>query len=468
MYKILTLIFIFIFISFCAFTQDITGSWNGMLSFQGMQLQIVFNISKNDQHMYTATMDSPNQGAKDIPVSEVVFGNGQIKLVINSANIAFEGTLENDNIFMGTFKQSAYSFPLKLTKEKLEEKVIAKPQDPVKPYPYRSEDVLFENKIAGITLAGTLTLPQKEGIYPAVILISGSGPQNRDSELLGHRPFLVIADYLTRNGIAVLRFDDRGTGASEGNFQSGTSMDFASDVDAGVQYLLNRMDIAKNKIGLVGHSEGGLIAPIVAARSKDISFIILLAGPGLPGDQILLLQQELISRTSGVSESDIQKTLQDNRNIFDIISKTNDDHKLKSEVSQHIRQILDKDPSPQLPAGMTKEEFISMQVNQITSPWMKFFITYDPRPTLQKVKCPVLAINGEKDLQVPPKENLTAIESSLKKGKNKNVTCKEFAGLNHLFQECTTGAPSEYAIIAQTFSPAVLEEMVQWIKVYSK
>jgi fermentation-respiration switch protein FrsA (DUF1100 family) len=371
--------------------------------------------------------------------------------------------LGEDNVVKGTFKQSIYSFPLELTKEKVEKKVIAKPQDPLKPYPYRTEDVIFENKYAGINLAGTLTLPQQEGIYPAVILISGSGPQNRDSELLGHRPFLVISDFLTKNGIAVLRFDDRGTGASSGNFQSSTSMDFAQDVEAGLAYLRSRKEIDSGKIGLIGHSEGGLIAPIVASRSKDVAFIVLLAGPGLPGDQILLLQQELISKASGISKSVIDKSQKDNKKAFALISKATNETKLKTDLTNHIVQILDNDPHPQIPAGMSKEEFVNMQVKQLTSPWMRFFITYDPRPTLRKVKCPVLAINGEKDLQVPYKENLSAIRAALKKGKNKSFVIKELARLNHLFQECTTGAPSEYAVIEQTFSPIALRKMLHWM-----
>jgi fermentation-respiration switch protein FrsA (DUF1100 family) len=447
---------------------DISGQWNGMLSIQGIKLRLVFNISKLSDDTYTATMDSPDQGAKDIPVSAVTYKNKQVKLSVSSAGITYEGTLGDDNIIKGTFKQSVNTFPMDLAKEMAIKKEKRKPQDPTQPYPYRSEDVTYENKKDGITLSGTLTLPQSEGIYSAVILISGSGPQNRDSELLGHRPFLVISDFLTRNGIAVLRFDDRGTGASKGNFQAATSMDFASDVEAGIEYLLTRKEIAKTKIGLIGHSEGGLIAPIVATNSENVAFIVLLAGPGIPGDQILLLQQELIARASGTSESDIQKSKRDNQKVFAIIGKVSDNEQLKTDLTQHINEIVDRDLNPQLPSGMTKDDFVSMQISQLTSPWMRFFLTYDPRPTLKRVKCPVFALNGEKDLQVPPKENLSAIKTSLEKGKNKNFTTRELAGLNHLFQECTNGAPSEYAVIEQTFAPSVMEEVLKWIKLWAK
>jgi pimeloyl-ACP methyl ester carboxylesterase len=260
-----------------------------------------------------------------------------------------------------------------------------------------------------------------------------------------------------------MRYDDRGTASSKGNFQSATSADFASDVEAGIEYLKTRKEINKASIGLIGHSEGGLIAPLVASNSKDVAFIVLLAGPSIPGDQILLLQQELIGRATGVSEQDIAKSKKDNEACFSMIKKANDQSKVKAELIQYITQMLENDPNPKIPAGMTKETFMETQVSQLTSPWMQFFLTYDPQPALSKVKCPVLALNGEKDLQVPPKENLSAIKAALKKAKNKNVTIKELPGLNHLFQESNTGAPSEYAEIEQTFSPIALVEILNWV-----
>ncbi len=446
---------------------DITGSWHGLLKIQSLQLRLVFHIKSEDGSL-KATMDSPDQGAKDITVDQISYEENQLKLSVKSAGISYEGVFGSDHIVKGTFIQGPYTFPLDLTKNIPEKEIITKPQDPIKPYPYMSEDIFFENKKAGITLAGTLTIPFEDRQYPVVILISGSGPQNRDSELLGHRPFLVLSDYLTRNGIAVLRFDDRGTSSSKGNFQSATSADFASDVEAGIEYLKTRKEINKASIGLIGHSEGGLIAPLVASNSKDVAFIVLLAGPGIPGDQILLLQQELIGRVTGVSESDMAKSKKDNEACFSIIKKAEDESKVKAELIQYITQMLENDPNPQLPAGMTKERFIATQVSQLTSSWMQFFLTYDPQPALSKVKCPILALNGEKDLQVPPKENLTAIKKGLKKAKNKYVTIKELPGLNHLFQESATGNPNEYALIQQTFSPLAMEEVLQWIQLWVK
>ena len=313
-----------------------------------------------------------------------------------------------------------------------------------------------------------MTLPKKDGIFPVVILITGSGPQNRDEELLGHKPFLIISDYLTKNEIAVLRYDDRGVGQSTGDFNTATSADFATDVESAIAYLKTRKEINKNKIGLIGHSEGGLIAPIVASKSKDVNFIVLLAGTGIQGDKLLLLQQELIAKANGVSEAEIEKTIQNNSKVIEMVVKSNDNQKLKTDLTKLINELLENEPNTEIPNGMSKEEFVSMQVNEISTPWMVYFMKFNPVITLEKVKCPVLAVNGEKDLQVPPKENLTAIKNALKKGGNKNVTTIEFPNLNHLFQECETGSPNEYATIEQTISPIVLKEITRWIKLQTK
>ena len=446
-------------ISLTFFGQEITGQWNGILKVPGAQLRLVFNIEKTANGI-SATMDSPDQGAKGIPVSNSSFENSVLKMAISQAQIEYEGTLGKDNIIVGNFKQAGQNFPLNLSKEKTEKEIPIRPQEPKKPYSYHSEDIIFENKKAGITLAGTLTLPKQDGIFPAVILISGSGPQNRDEELMGHKPFLVLSDYLTKNGIAVLRYDDRGVAASKGNFKTATSVDFATDVEAGIAYLKTRKEINKSKIGLIGHSEGGIIAPMVATQSKDVAFIVLLAGTGIQGDQLLLLQQQLIGKASGMSDEALQKIKSNNTKIFDIANKSTSIEQLQTDLTNYIKQ----NPSTEKPAGMTEEEFVKLQVQQIATPWMHCFIKYNPAPTLEKVKCPVLALNGEKDLQVPPKENLGAIKAALLKGGNKNVTAIELPNLNHLFQECKTGSPQEYATIEQTFSPTALTEITKWIK----
>ena len=444
-----------------AFGQGITGQWNGILKVQGIQLRIVFNIAKTDKG-YSSTMDSPDQGAKGIPVTATTFENSRLRIDMANLRIEYNGELKDKKI-VGIFKQNGMEFPMDLTRGIIEKEVVRRSQEPAKPYPYYSEEITFQNNKDKILLAGTLTLPKKEGSFPAVILVTGSGPQNRDEELMGHKPFLVLSDYLTRNGIAVLRYDDRGVAQSKGDFKTATTVDFASDAESAIAYLKTRREIDSKKIGLIGHSEGGIIVPMVASQSKEVNFIVLLAGTGIRGDKLLLLQQELIAEASGTAESKIKHLKEINSKAFEIVLKSKSTETLKEDLVKYLKETERNNPDDSLPKGMTEEKFISLQVAQITNPWMLYFIKYDPAKALEKVKCPVLAVNGEKDLQVPAKENLPAIEKALKKGGNRNVTIREFSGLNHLFQECKTGSPAEYAGIEQTFSPVVMEDVAKWI-----
>lgn len=450
-----------------SYAQEITGQWNGALKIQGMQLRIAFMISEGETGL-SSTMDSPDQGAFGIPVTSTTFENDTLTLKVQNAGLEYIGVLDDNEIIVGKIKQGGMTFPMDLSRDLVELEANKRPQEPKEPFPYYSEEVVFSNKKDGVDLSGTLTLPSKDGKFPVVILISGSGPQDRNEEIMGHKPFLVLSDYLTQNGIAVLRYDDRGTAASTGDFSSATSADFSRDVEAGVNYLKSRKDIDKRKIGLIGHSEGGLIASMVASRNKKIAFIVLLAGPGIPGDQLLLLQQKLIGKASGISEELLLKNEEMNRKAFEIVNHASSTEQLKSDLTQSISKSLLENPSSQKPAGMSDTDFVKLQVDQIASPWMQYFIKYDPAPTLKKVKCPVLALNGSKDLQVPPNENLGAIKTALENGKNKDFSTVELPNLNHLFQECTTGAPSEYAEIEETFSPNAMEELLDWINEHMK
>ena len=447
--------------SFIMTGQEITGQWNGVLKVPGGQLRVVFNITKTENG-YSSTMDSPDQGAKGIPVTTTSFESSILKLEMPKATIGYEGTLNKDNVIVGKFSQGGQSFAMDMSRGIIEKKAVIRPQEPQKPYSYYTEDVTFENKKDKVVLAGTLSLPQQEGHFPAVILITGSGAQNRDEEVevLGHKPFLVLADYLTKKGIAVLRFDDRGVAKSTGDFKTATTMDFAHDVQAGVDYLKNRKEIDKSKIGLMGHSEGGVIAPIVAGNSKDIDFIVLLAGTGIRGDKLMLLQKEKIERQMGVSENEIQKGQEIFKGAYEIVlASSATDNNLKTKINSYFKlQFGDK----------MNEEQINAITNQITSPWMVTFLKFDPVSALEKVKCPVLAINGDKDLQVPADVNLGAINKAVANGGNRKVTTKVLPNLNHLFQECKTGLPTEYGIIEQTFSPIALEEISKWILVQVK
>jgi len=445
------------------FGQDITGDWNGALKVQSMQLRLVFHITKNAS-VYSATMDSPDQGAKDIPMSKAQYENGILTIEMAAAQIEYTGKLDSAGMVVGNFKQAGQSFPMNLTRKAIEKVELKRPQEPVKPYPYFSEEVTFQNTKADITLAGTLTLPAKTGKFPVVVLITGSGPQNRDEELMGHKPFLVLSDYLTRHGIGVLRCDDRGINASKGDFGKATSFDFATDVESAVNFLRTRNDIDKKHIGLIGHSEGGIIAPMVAVQDKGISFIVLMAGTGISGGDILLLQQGLIGRASGMKEEDLKTTNELNTHIYKMINEIQNTDTLKLKITDYLLAKSKELPDLIIPKGSTVNDYIDIVIKQTLNPWMLAFIRYNPAPMLEKVKCPVLAINGDKDMQVPSKVNIPAIENALKKGGNKKSTCMEIPGLNHLFQECKTGLPKEYVEIEQTIAPIALETMTTWIQ----
>ena len=452
-----------ILISTVTFSQEIAGKWYGTLNIPGNNLPIEINISKTEKG-FISTMDSPKQKAFNIPVPTTTFENNVLKFEIPAGKIQYEGILNNEAKIIGFFTQNGQKMKLDFSKTESEEVVLKRPQEPVKPYPYYSEEVTFENKKEGITLAGTLTLPSKEGTFPVVVLISGSGGQNRDEEILGHKPFLVISDYLTQNGFAVLRYDDRGIASSKGNYATATTLDFSYDTEAAVTYLLSRKEINKKKIGLIGHSEGGVIAPMIASRNKNINFIVLLAGTGLRGDKLLLLQQELIAKSEGGTDEEIKKNKDLNTKIFNLIIKSSDDEKLKNDITT----LLKENPQDNLPEGMTKEQYIEFALNQYTTIWTKYFIKLDPSVALQKVKCAVLAINGSKDLQVPSKVNLEIIKNALVKGKNKQISITEIPNLNHLFQETTSGSVSEYEKNEQTFSPIALKEILTFLKVQVK
>lgn len=462
------LLLVLLFASKVVFTQEISGHWSGKLKIQAIEIRLIFHFEKRDE-IYIATIDSPDQGARGISASLVTVDNDSIIVDIKSIGGKFNGKINSDSTITGIFTQMGMKLPLDLKKGQTEDIKLVRPQEPMKPYPYYSEEVKFVNKNDGNSLAGTLTLPRKKGVFSVVILITGSGPQNRDEEMMGHKPFLVIADFLTRNGVGVLRYDDRGISRSTGNFNIATSYDFSKDVEAAVEYLLTRKDINKKKIGLIGHSEGGLIAPMVAARNQNVSFIVLLAGTGVKGDRLLETQSEAIAKISGGTVKEIESIKKINRGVYDLVLNSTNNEKLKIDVKEYLLKAMTEDST--VTKTFSKEEKqsrINLMMEQVLSPWMQYFIKYDPAPTLKKVKIPVLALNGTKDLQVSSKENLAAIKASLEKGGNKKFKIVELPGLNHLFQECEKGTPSEYSKIEQTFSPKALDEILKWIKIQIK
>lgn len=448
---------------YSASRENIKGIWQGVLKVSGAELRIVFKISKKPDATLTATMDNPDQGVEDLPVEEITFENGNLRLEVKSIMGVFEGKIKEDFLTIeGVWKQSGLTLQLVLKRVE-EAPEVSRPQEPKKPYPYDEEEVVYENKKAGIKLAGTLTLPRTEGPFRAVLLISGSGAQDRNEMVFGHRPFLVLADYLTRRGIAVLRVDDRGVGGSTGNVSQATSEDFAEDVLTGIEYLRNHKEVNPKKIGLIGHSEGGIIAPIVATQSPDVAFIVLMAGSGLVGEEILYLQGALIRKAEGKSDEEIAEGRALQERIFAVIKEEKDSTTAKTKLRELYAEAFEELSEEAKKAIGDTEAHIEARIQKVLSPWLRYFLTYDPKPTLMKVKCPVLAIIGEKDLQVPPKENLQAIEEALKAGGNEHYTIKELAGLNHMFQTAETGLISEYAKIEETVSPTALKVIGDWI-----
>ncbi len=442
-------------------SQDLSGDWYGALKVGATTLRLSLNFTKTDTG-YGGKMISIDQGNSVLPMAWVKLDQNAVSFKTTVANVEYAGTLNEKNI-EGTFKQNGQSFPLNFGREKIEKAVLNRPQEPKPPFPYISEEISFLNARDSIMLSGTLTLPLSGSNFPVVVLISGSGPQNRNEELMGHKPFLVLADHLTKNGIAVLRYDDRGVAKSKGNFGTATSADFATDVSAAVKYLKTRNEIDAGKIGLIGHSEGGMIAPMVAADSKEIGFIVLLAGTGVPGKDVLLLQQEMIAKAAGGSEDAIQSNAALMKDLMAILTSGQDANTVNDKFSQRLKQAyLELPDSTKKQTGF--EGQFMMQYARLNTIWMKFFLSYDPATALQKLKIPVLALNGSKDLQVSPGQNLPAIEKALKNAGNKQFIIKELPNLNHLFQECKTGAPSEYAEIEQTMSPVLLNEVSGWIK----
>lgn len=451
---ILTLVLLY---AYFGFAQEINGSWFGNLEVPGGKLRISFHITET-AGSYQTTLDSPDQGAWGVPTATTTFKDSRLNISIPTLQARYEGLYSGTEI-KGTFTQANIPFPLTLTRREI---APERPQEPRPPYPYRSEEVTFANPGAGIKLAGTLTIPQGNGVYPAVILITGSGAQNRDEEIAGHKPFLVIADNLTRQGIAVLRFDDRGTGASTGDFNTSTSVDFATEVKAAVNYLKTRKEIQTRKIGLAGHSEGGMVAPMIAVENPDIAFMVLLAAPGIPNSELWIRQLLDIMVVQGISEDKRKPLIQCYQDIIRIL-KTMPDETAKPELEKYLKtHLLDFTAGEQLPPEKVKP-FIDEQVKTFVKPWFRYFITYNPVPVLEKIKCPVLALNGEKDLQVNASQNLLGIRQALTKAGNKSFETIPLRGLNHLFQECTTGAPREYGQITQTFSPEALNIMSNWI-----
>jgi pimeloyl-ACP methyl ester carboxylesterase len=422
------------------------GLWLGTMEVtEQMRLQLAYQIEKDENGSYTAKLNVIEQRSFDIPMDACDIDVDSVQIRFDAAGIVYKGAYApgEDKIY-GTYSQGGGSFALNLSRVDRLPLEVERPQTPVRPFPYEEEEVKFGNTKAGISLAGTFTKPKDGNNLTAVVLVAGSGRNDRNETPMGH--FLLLSDYLTRHGYAVLRYDKRGVGESEGDYGAATTYDFADDTKAAMDYLRNRPEINPKSIGIIGHSEGALIAPIIAAGNKeDVAFIIMMGGVGIKGSELLLLQSSKMAVITGIPEDEFAETSRMNRILYEIAGSTDSD----SVVAQKLREA-----NP----GIENNNY-----NGLLMPWYRTFLSLEPDIYLSKVTCPVLAINGEKDIQCPPEENLAAIEQSLKKAGNKSYVVLTLPGVNHLFQTSETGSPFEYEQIAEIISPDTLELILEWM-----
>ena len=449
--------------------------WLGSMQAGLQKLVMQFRIYADASGNLTAFVDSVSQKAGGFKADVKIEGS-QFTLHAASLKSHFVGEKDAGGKELNGKWTQGIAIDLKMKRVEIPvdaKSVIAKrPQTPKGPFPYEAREVTFKNAIAGNQLAGTFSYPKSSKPMAVAVLISGSGPQDRDETLLEHKPFAVLADYLNRNGIAVLRYDDRGVGKSTGTFDKATTADFASDVEAAIEFLKTETNIDSMQIGLIGHSEGGLIAPSVAANHPEVAWIVLMAGPGVNGAEILFNQGQLIVAANGGNAQALrtQKTIQEL--AFEQVRELKVGDDISPFVDSCASKVLEQiDKAGDMPTGADLAEFRKTIVEAtrsalttVNTPWMRYFLTYEPGPALEKTKCPVLAINGAMDLQVDPKLNLPKIEAALRTGSNRDFKVQELAGLNHLFQNCTTGSPTEYASIEETLSPLLLEAIGSWLK----
>lgn len=435
--------------------QGIVGDWGGTLKAGPQSLKIVLHVSAADSG-YAVTMDSPDQGAFGLSASSVEYREPELSVKWDRLKAAFTGKVEGDSL-KGIFVQGMFPLALNMGRG---DYALRRPQEPKPPFPYRSEAVTVYNNLDSVTLAGTFTLPEGKGPFPAVVLVTGSGPQNRDEELMGHKPFAVIADYLTRRGIAVLRCDDRGVGQSTGDFAMATSEDFNRDALAAFDFLTKRPEIARKKIGILGHSEGGTIVFMAAAANPKVAFIVSLAGCAQRADSLLLTQNRAILKAQGAPDSAASAYVDVLRDIFRLQELYPVEY-LQTHSDSLAKVLFPAGPRGSLPIPVRQNAMTVLVTPQ--EPWMIFFKQNDPRGYMLATRCPVLALNGTKDTQVDAVINLGLIRQYAAESGNKQVTVKAYEGLNHLFQHAVTGSPNEYAQIEETISPEVLADITAWI-----
>lgn len=439
-------------------TAQADGRWEGHIEIPGAPLHVKV-VLEQDADAWQGAIDIPVQGAVALPLSGISVGSttddGQrVEFAIRGVpgHPTFQGRLEGGEI-RGRFEQGGATFPFRLGRQAV---ALTRPQEPRRPFPYASEDVRFES--GPVRLAGTLTIPAGEGPFAAVLLISGSGLQDRDQTLFGHKPFLVLADHLSRAGIAVLRVDDAGAGQSEAHPSPPTLEDSAADANAGVDFL--HADVRIGTAGLIGHSEGGVVAPMLASRRDDIGFVVLLAAPGVPGDELIRRQNERIYAALDFPADRRERLLGLLDRLFAILKSDASAAAAMPEVEAIVREQMQANG---VPPAEQQDAQVSAAAAQALAPAMRGLLRHDPRPALTRTRVPVLALNGERDVQVDAEQNLPAIRAALADAENTDVETHRLPGLNHLFQTAASGLPNEYGALEETMAPAVLDGIRDWI-----
>ena len=431
------------------------GTWQGAIETGNMRMRLQLHISHDQAGGLIASVDSLDQSIQGIPASRVSENGSDIKLELPAFDAEYTGTVNTaKNSIAGTWSQSGNTEKLDFRRsERILE--LRRPQNPEKPYPYKVEEVSFAAADGKANLAATLTLPQSNASFPAVLLLGGSGPNDRDETTAGHKTFLVLSDFLTRRGIAVLRYDKRGIAQSTGNYAAATLEDFAQDAESALAYLKSRKEVDAKRLGIIGHSEGGILGSLVATRSTDVSWLVLMGTPVTTGERTLLRQSELIARTGGLPEEQITRSLEFDRNAYAVVRGEKNPEAMEKRLNVLVEQSGLSQAMP--PAAL------QAQIRVMSSPWFRDFLIYDPEPVLEKLQCPVLALSGDRDLQVDSTENVPLLRRVYEMSGNKDFTVVEIEGVNHLFQTAQSGSPALYGAIEETMAPSVLTAVGTWI-----
>lgn len=444
-------------------SRRIIGTWMGEITSGEQSFRLVFHIRAVDD-MLTCTLDSPDQGAIGLPIKGISFLGDELKIDASNLSAAYNGKMNvGDTTIIGSWIQEGGSFPLSLSRQEGGVR-LNRPQEPQPPFPYTTTQISIDNTAGGAILSATLTTPKGKGPFAAAVLLSDTGPHNRDGEVMGHKPFWVLADFLARNGIATLRMDDRGVGKSTGNFRAATTKDLASDALVAFKVLYGQPTVNKKRVGFIGHGEGAVVAAMATGGEPKVSFLVMLNGMGITGEELLVRQARAIAKASGMPESAAKEAETVNRSMYDIVKNEPDNPRAVDKLTQLAWSVANSQPSLSGNERRAVVDDISRSFPTLLLPWYRSFLILNPSTYLSKIRVPLLALSGANDLEVSADENLKAIEVALREGGNVNFKVLKLDNLNHLLQHCKSGLPNEYGVIEETISPDILRLVKDWIK----